>query len=220
MILEPLSTGSNNSIVNDFFSKEESTGLYFQIDWSSSYNIYYLGNISIFNDTGINNQTEKRVQYLDKKHTIGFDNFKPKNNLKYSVYVKTENGIAKCFPELKHESYKNIRNVANQLISDGHTVIISEMYAKTKKLVYQSDQELDPFSLEKSHRKVFFYHSSSRTFSNLILEEDSYLDRETIIGWFGLGYATIFKCKKVAYCFLGDVVKHVKSYPKNSKNLL
>lgn len=217
MTLKPLSTGNNHSIASNFFSKNENVGLFFQIDWSRNFSIYYLGNQPIFNDTGINNQTEKRAQYLDSTQIIDFDNFKPKENLQYAAYVKTEDGIAKCFPEFEHQTYKNIRNVANHLVDDGNTVVISEMYAKTKTLIPQSGLELDPFSSEKSHRKVFYYHSSSHTFSNLISEEASNIDRETMEKWFSIGYATIVECKRVAYFLFGKVTKHVKSYPKNSK---
>ncbi len=210
--LKPLVVKSKN--IASFFSEKINKYSFFLLDWYNGLTIQFIGNESIFNSINANNQTQIKVEYLYKEQIVQTDNFKPKNNLKYSLYAQKNNERFLCFLNGAELTYKNVKAAALQLTKQDYKVIIAENYVKSKVLVPQHEPEIQPFNLKRSDRNIFYYHSRTNTFSNLLNKETSdKIGLDSLDNWFSIGYSTIFICQRVTYY----LANHTKEFAKKEK---
>ena len=189
------------------FSTDESVGLYFERNWGHGLKIKDLQFEPSFACYDINEGSTKKCQLFRGEEIIDFDHFQPKNNLEYYIYAKGEDQISYYFFE-ETQSYSNCRKVAVALAQEGKEVLISEEFCKLKNIVYNKNEEFHPFDERPTQRSIFFVHSRSNTFSNLITEEEEkQITMQDIESWYASGHSNINIYKRVAYFQLGELKK-------------
>lgn len=198
--------------IDGFFSKDESLGLYFGETWGGG---RWIGSLHVSDYeqfSGVNSKSSKKVQLFIDGEVIDFDNFIPKSNLSYSVFSKSEDGIEE-HPFEPNYSYKTIKKYALDLAKKGMIVLLTEAHLKVKTIVPRKDP-IQPFSKRKVNENLFFFHTRTGIFSNLIsAEENSEIDLNRLDSWMRSGYSNMVLAKRLAYFFDGEITLFEKADP-------
>ncbi|MFT4533365.1 MAG: hypothetical protein ACJA1A_001755 [Saprospiraceae bacterium] len=192
--------------IDRIFGMNEAVGLYFKRSWGSGVAVSDVYKSDFLTCYSINAGSTKKVQLSTNKRIVVFDNFRPKNNLQYYIHTSGDKQINAYYFENKM-SYSECQKYATNLISQGFKVLISEQHCKLKS-ISSSEERIHAFHGKKSNADIFFYHTSSATFSDLVTqEENEKLDLNDIFSWYPMGHSNLNILRRVAYFLFGKLTK-------------
>jgi hypothetical protein len=193
--------------LNRIFSREASEGLYFERDWRLGLKIKSPEVEPSYVCYDVNEASTKRCELFVGDEIIKFDNFQPKNNLKYYIFSRGQRHFIYYIDD-QLQSYSDCRKLALELAKQGKEVLISEVFCKLKRIAHADKVAVHPFELSPTKKDIFFWHSRNNTFSNLIsAEEEKALDMEDLISWQPMGQSNLSIFRRLAYYRLGELTK-------------
>ncbi len=183
--------------INKLFSKDESIGLYFAYTWGSGSEFTALQTSDYLKFSDANSGGYKKAQLFSDGAIVDFDGFHPKSNLSYIVLSVGVGCINLHYnePEL---AYKASKQLALSLMEEGETVLIAELHNKSK-TICSRETPIHPFSKDRTEGNLFFYHTRTGIFSNLITEaEQQEFDLNDLNRWMSAGHSNLLLSKRVA----------------------
>jgi hypothetical protein len=198
----------NQESLDQLFGVDESIGLYFERSWRHGLKVKALKEKPSYVCYGVNEGTTKKCQLFKGGEVIDFDGFQPKNNLKYYLYAKGEEQIV-YYNSNEKLSYSVLREKAEALASEGKEVLISEEFCKLRRIEYKEKVPFHPFEQSIKGKDIFFLHSRTKTFSNLITnDEQKALGMEDLESWQTMGYSNLSMFKRLSHFCLGELKKY------------